>query len=31
MDVTRRGSFKQGQLRRSQIISPLGLLKFKNH
>lgn len=31
MEVTRRGSFKQGQLRRSQIMSPLGLLKFRNH
>ena len=31
MDVTRRGSFKNGSLRRSTIISPLGLLKFKNH
>ena len=31
MDVTRRGSFKNGSLRRSMIISPLGLLKFKNH
>lgn len=31
MDVTRRGSFKLGQTRKSLIISPLGLLKFKNH
>jgi|FrelakmetLWP11LW_1041352.scaffolds.fasta_scaffold656557_1 hypothetical protein len=31
MDVTKRSSFKAGQVRKSMIISPLGLLKFKNH
>ena len=32
LDITRRGSFKQGaNLRKSLIVSPLGLLKFKNH
>jgi len=31
MELTRRGSFKQGLSRRSHLLSPLGLLKFKNH
>lgn len=32
MEVTKRNNFKRGShLRRSMIISPLGLLKFKNH